>query len=784
MYRCRRSRSAALALLVVTAVASAESPVVFDTNGGDAWTFNRRVSGQVSRSKCDAVDIRSARARVNATLIGERFFAQVPLQTGQNELRAVCLHANRAVGSSQAQLWRVPLPDAPRAWIRTRVDNGMVQLDAGRTQTATARPTPIVVYEWSPGARNPAPLILATGSALVSSTGEHLTLRTPPRDGEYYVSLRVADALGRIDNSTAVFRVVGGRAQEVNLETEHPEWVDTAVLYGAAAYEFDPQNFAGIRERLDEIAALGATVVWLAPVTASAPGDFGYAVTDHFALREQFGADQEFRSLLDTAHRLGLRVIVDFVVNHFSEQHAYYLDALRNGTHSPYYDWFERDASGEVTHYFDWKHLKNLDFDHPEVRNYITAAFARFVRDYPIDGFRVDASWAVARRAPEFWPALRAELKRINPDILMLAEASAREPRQLAHGFDAAYDWTGNLGEWAWKDVFGDDGSVHLDRLRAALTNEGNGFPRNTLILRFLNNNDTGERFVSRHGRPLALLAATLAFTLPGLPLIYNGDEAGASFEPYDEGPPIRWNDQDELTLHYRRLSQLRRTLPALRTTEMTLLHTDQDQDVLAYLRPGSVPSDDLLVVLNFSGRELRALPADRDAKAAFARFARAQEMLSSQPQRLNPTQPQLRIPPRSALILRSSSPPPAIIPVRPLPRSFQSPPPVPGGGLGRGRAWEGRAWKRTRRLAAPIKCPTHQSQNYVLVVGADDKLEYRAVKLGRSAEGLRIVTQGLNANEVIVTGGLQRVRPGMQIVPKMGPMGAPTAANAAPQGT
>jgi cyclomaltodextrinase / maltogenic alpha-amylase / neopullulanase len=655
MHRYLQPRYLAILVVTLATIARAEPPITFDTDGGDAWTFDKRISGRVSRSKCDAVTVQSPRGSVHATLIGERFFAEVPLQAADNEIRAVCLHADKTVAHSRSQLWRVSLPDTPKAWIRVRVDKDTVQLDAGRTRLAAAKPAPIVKYEWSAAAKNPAPLILVDGTTLAAKNGEHVSLRTPSQDGEYHVSLRAIDALGRADNSIGVFRVENGWPREVNLATEHPQWIDTAVIYGAAAYNFDPQNFSGIRERLDEIAALGASVVWLAPITASAPDDFGYAVTDHFALRQQFGGDKDFRELIDHAHRLGLRVVLDFVVNHFSEQHAYFLDAIRNGRRSPYYEWFERDAAGAVTHYFDWMHLENLDFDHPEVRNYITAAFARYVRDYGIDGFRVDASWAVAQRAPEFWPQLRAALKRINPDILLLAEASAREPYHLANGFDVAYDWTWNLGEWAWSGVFADDGSVDLDRLRAALTNDGRGFPGNTKILRFLNNNDTRERFVTRHGRPTTLLAATLAFTVPGVPLIYNGDEAGASFEPYDEGPPIRWNDQDPLTLHYRRLARLRRTLPALRAGEMTLLHTDQDQHVLAYLRAGPVSSDDLLVVVNFSERELPARPVDRDAKAVFARFTHSQELLSDQPQRLNRSE--LRIPAKSAQILRARSP-------------------------------------------------------------------------------------------------------------------------------
>ncbi|HVF15669.1 MAG TPA: alpha-amylase family glycosyl hydrolase, partial [Steroidobacteraceae bacterium] len=63
------------------------------------------------------------------------------------------------------------------------------------------------------------------------------------------------------------------------------------MLYGAAPYQFEPQGFGGIRERLDEIAALGASAVWLSPVTAAAEDDFGYAVLDQFSIRADFGGE-------------------------------------------------------------------------------------------------------------------------------------------------------------------------------------------------------------------------------------------------------------------------------------------------------------------------------------------------------------------------------------------------------------------------------------------------------------------------------------------------------------
>jgi cyclomaltodextrinase / maltogenic alpha-amylase / neopullulanase len=228
----------------------------------------------------------------------------------------------------------------------------------------------------------------------------------------------------------------------------------------------------------------------------------------------------------------------------------------------------------------------------------------------------------------------------------LLAEASARDPYNFDHGFDAAYDWTDKLGEWAWQAVF-EEGQADLDRLRAALTNEGRGFPSDALILRFLNNNDTGERFATMHGLPTAKLAATLLFTVPGIPLIYNGDEMGADFLPYDEGPPIRWDDTHPLREHYRKLASLRKQHKALYSGEFRLLKTKQDQALLAFTRTGE--KSELLVLMNFSDQNVRVDAADEPTTAALREFNNATELLSDR----NVSTASLTLPPKSAVLLK-----------------------------------------------------------------------------------------------------------------------------------
>lgn len=408
-------------------------------------------------------------------------------------------------------------------------------------------------------------------------------------------------------------------------------WFRDAVVYGVIPRDLEPRGARGVMARLDDLQRLGVGAIYLSPINRTVPGDFGYAVTDYFALRPAFGTVADLRRLVEAAHRRGIRVLMDFVPDHTSDRHPFFVDAKRRGAASPYYHYYERDARGRPTHYFDWSNLPTLDYDTPAVRRMILRAFAYWVRAADVDGFRIDAAWGVEERRPGFWRELRAEMDRIKPSVVLVAEASARDHAYLGEGFDAAYDWTDTLGEWAWAGVFDGSGPVapRLDAaLRAGWTarggtsgaegREGSGDPG--AVFRFLNNNDTGARFVTRHGTGLTRAAAGLLLTLPGVPMVYLGDEVGAAFRPYRDGArAISWADPAHLRAHYRRLIEVRDRLPALRSSRWQPLRFDPKASWYAYLRldPGCGPP--VLVAVNFAGKAVTArieLPPPWDARA------------------------------------------------------------------------------------------------------------------------------------------------------------------------
>jgi glycosidase len=382
-----------------------------------------------------------------------------------------------------------------------------------------------------------------------------------------------------------------------NLDTSSSGWLSGATIYGVVVRNFGNGDFQSVIDRLDDLSDLGVAALWFAPITQTPPGCFGYEVTNYLDVRPEYGTLADFRRLVDEAHARNLRVLLDFVPNHTSSKHPYYQSVLELSGSSPWYDFYDRDEQGEVTHYFDWTHLPNLNFDNPDVRQFITDAFMFWVNEMDVDGFRVDVAWGIKQRYPDFWPAFSVEFKRAKPDGVLIAEASARDPYYLSHGFDAAYDWTDQLGEWSWNGVFSDGDSIP-DAIVRALTVSGS--VPDAACLRFLNNNDTGSRFISKYGVDMYRVASAMLLTLPGVPCLFTGDDVGAEFEPYRDSGAIDWTDRHDLRSHFRALVRLRNELPAFASGRWSRIETEPESPILSYTIGDE---SEVLVLLNFSGQ-------------------------------------------------------------------------------------------------------------------------------------------------------------------------------------
>jgi cyclomaltodextrinase / maltogenic alpha-amylase / neopullulanase len=556
--------------------------------GGDAWTWDKQVTG--STGGCKDLRLETGGRSVRARIAGDRFQGSVRLRPGSNRVTAVCDE-----GGSDTVTYDERLEERPTAQIHVSVAGRTIILDGTASQPMAPDGSAITSYAWSAASGNPEALDLGDAS------NEDVRLTAPEKDGEYYVALTVKDAKGRTDTAKTYFAVERGTPRAVDLMHENPAWVESAVVYGVIPFLFGEHPLPAVTAKLDYLKKLGVNALWLSPIFRSPDGDFGYAVVDYFSVNPSYGTKEDVRKLVEAAHERGIRVLLDFIPNHSSDQHPYFKDTVAHGKRSNYWTFYDRDASGAPTHYFDWSNLPNFNYSNPEMERFILEAFSYWVREYDVDGFRVDACWGVQRRKPDFWPRWRMEMKRIKPDMLLLAEATARDPYWFQHGFDVAYDWTEQLGEWAWSDVFYDTESLSAS-LESALTNGGRGYYPDALIFRFLNNNDTGIRFVSQYDSDTTRVAATLLLTLPGVPCVYTGDEVGAQYLPYSDRSPITWEDIYNLRPWYDRLIHLRTSTPSLHSRQWDPVTIGpENSGLFAYVRYARDGGQPLLVVLNFA---------------------------------------------------------------------------------------------------------------------------------------------------------------------------------------
>jgi cyclomaltodextrinase len=627
----------------------AEPEVRLISTGGDVFAWEQRIEGV---GDCVQVEPLVEGAITDAVELGDGTFSFiVPVGPGEQEVSARCTTANGDVTETESIVLTGRLEARPTARIDAAVRNGAVILRGSGSEPSEFAGTPIRRYSWRPHLAvdqrpEDARLTLADGSTFDGPVaGQQLVLRAPASDGEYFVSLTVGDEEGRTDTSTTYFVVEGGRPRAVDMMSEHPSWIDRSILY-APVHKLWGGGAASVERRLPYLKRLGVDALWLwPPVTRRALGE-EYAIADYFSIDEEWGTPKEFRSMVDRAHELGLRVLLDFVPNHTSIDHRYFRTAEKEGPNSHYWNFYDRTPNGEPTHYFDWTHLPNLNYGNPQVRRMITEAFSFWIREYDVDGFRVDAAWGVKRRRPGYWRDWRAELKRIKPDLLLLAEATARDPYYFENGFDVGYDWTNHPGRWPWASFWEFPQEIQsLSRPALAF-----GYPKDALILRFLNNNDTDIRFEEQYGADLTKVASALEFTVPGIPLLFGGDEIGASYQPYGTLEKIPWTDDVGLRPWYEGLIKLRDRFRALLSKDISVLTSDTSS-VVSFVRPGVRDGSPVLVLLNF-GEEanttidpVRALDPFIGRPLQDALTRKSQEFSAGKPVRLT-------MPARSVVIL------------------------------------------------------------------------------------------------------------------------------------
>ena len=394
---------------------------------------------------------------------------------------------------------------------------------------------------------------------------------------------------GAVGLFVVLLTVLAGRAAAAGPATrpfpDPPPWVADQTLYELNLRQFSPAgDVAGFRRQLPRLKALGVGTIWVMPVNpigvehrAGNPGSLGspYASRDYLAFNPEFGTVEQFKAAVAEAHAMGLHVILDWVALHTAPDHVWV---------AQHPDWYKHDAAGHMVHPDPtWLDVVALNYDVPAVHKAMIDAMTYWVRDVGVDGFRCDtAEWVPL----DFWCEARDALRKVKP-IFLLAEGG--DPRLLAYAFDAEYAWSlqGNMVEIV-------KGTKTATDLANYLTADARLMPPGRFRLNFTTNHDKNAwEGTTREQLGDGVEAFTvLTFTVPGMPLIFNGQEAGAEHRlAFFDHDPIVWRD-DPAAARYAALAKLKRENPALRdgpgAAPLRLLHVSDAPTVLAFARPAA----------------------------------------------------------------------------------------------------------------------------------------------------------------------------------------------------
>ena len=321
-------------------------------------------------------------------------------------------------------------------------------------------------------------------------------------EGEYYFDVLVSTPSNDTTKARTFVTLKNDVVIPFNITTDYAAWIDSAIIYEITPYIFvNNGKFNNITTKIPDFVRLGVNTIWIQPIYKTYYGGQGYDITDYFSVRPDLGTERIFGNLIQTAKAHGLKVLFDFVPNHSSIQHSYTQETIDYGTDSHYWDFYQREPDNapysQHYHYYMgfinyfWDELPNLNFDNPEVRKWITDAAKYWIEEFDIDGYRFDAVWGVTARNPQFTKDLRLALKRIKPEILMLAEDKASQDQVFDERFDVGFDWTPEeswVSHWSWQTDYNPNANPTIfnysnqnqrsNLLRSALTNDGNGYAR------------------------------------------------------------------------------------------------------------------------------------------------------------------------------------------------------------------------------------------------------------------------------------------------------------------
>ena len=349
-------------------------------------------------------------------------------------------------------------------------------------------------------------------------------------------------------------------------------------------------NLRGIIDRLDHLQELGVDVLYMTPVFQS-DSVHKYNTDDYYKIDPSFGTKEDLKELVEKAHGRGMRVILDAVFNHSSKQFFAFADIAEKEERSAYLDWYFvegfplRAKMGEIPNFKTFSYfggMPKLNLKNPQVEEYFIQVGKYWIRECGIDGWRLDVADEIGHR---FWKRFRDAVKEEKPDALIVGE-------EWHYGGDflEGDEWDSVMNYHFYNAVMD---LIAREEISVSQFMDSLGFLRGNLhpstcqvLWNLIDSHDT-ERFFYSTGRNRAKhrLAAAVQLLLPGMPMIYYGDEYAMDGDREDCRRGMVWDEEHqdrEMFAWYKKLIAIRHAYPCLTEGKVTACHTDDAAGTIA----------------------------------------------------------------------------------------------------------------------------------------------------------------------------------------------------------
>ena len=435
----------------------------------------------------------------------------------------------------------------------------------------------------------------------------------------------------------------------VEFLVKHPDWVKSANIYEVNLRQYTPDGtIEEFETHLPRLKEMGVDILWFMPIFEIGKvnrkaaqtklieevedlkerekylGSY-YGIKDYLKVNPEFGTMDEFKALVEKIHEMGMYVVLDIAVNHTAWDHDwiksnpdFYTRVKEDETpwkkewmeeHPEYYKQLrERGMTYPVG--TDWWDTADLNYDNEDLRKEMKKILKFWIEKADIDGYRCDVAGMVPT---DFWEDVRPMLDSLKP-VFMLAEAE-----QVDHhykSFDASYAW--EFHHIMNKIAKGEENTTAIDHY---FEKHDSIYPQTAIRMQFITNHDenswngTVEERLGAASKAMALLT----YTVPGMPLIYSGQEAGLNKRLlFFEKDEINWDTDKELGEYYKSLASLKREHSALWNgefgAELNKINTTNDSVAYAFVREDG--NSKVLVVMNLSKEPAEfSLKTDADYK-------------------------------------------------------------------------------------------------------------------------------------------------------------------------